>query len=65
MKNCVIFLSFAQNIDRTSTHNLCFRAKNKKIIRGSSLHGLVFVMNDKNLVESETKACPRNQNLLL
>ena len=40
MKNCYIFLIFAQNIDRgytleteavlTSTHNLCFRAKIRK-----------------------------------
>ena len=37
MKNCDIFLIFAQNIDRgyteavlTSTHNLCLRAKIRK-----------------------------------
>ena len=37
MKNCVIFLIFAQNIDRgyteavlTSTHDLCFRVKIRK-----------------------------------
>ena len=34
MKNCDIFLIFAQNIDceavLTSTHNLCFRAKIRK-----------------------------------
>ena len=36
MKNCDVFLIFAQNIDRgneavlTSTHNLCFRAKIRK-----------------------------------
>ena len=39
MKNCDIFLIFAQNIDSgytleqavlTSTHNLCFRAKIRK-----------------------------------
>ena len=37
MKNCDIFLIFAQNIDcgyeavLTSTHNLCFRAKIRKL----------------------------------
>ena len=32
MKKCVIFLSFAQNIEAvlTSTHDLCFRAKIRK-----------------------------------
>ena len=34
MKNCDLFLIFAQNIDReavlTSTHDLCFRAKIRK-----------------------------------
>ena len=31
MKNCDIFLIFAQNIDR-GTHDLCFRAKIRKKI---------------------------------
>ena len=66
-KNSDIFLIFAQNIDcgytlgeavLTSTHNLCFGAKIRKIgiplqtpvllyksgVRGYSLHGHVFLM---------------------
>ena len=59
MKNCDVFLIFAQNIDckavLTSTHNLCFGAEIRK--KNHSCKNVNFQMKFFNILSIKRKQC--------